>query len=201
MLATMLYGPRDIRFEDVPQPTIQKPTDAIILLAASCVCGSDLWPFRGLQDIRAPQAMGHEYCGVVIEVGSAVTTVKPGQFVVGSFCISDNTCPHCRYGFQSSCENVEFMTGAQAPLGSCTRKAGVTLLLISMFSACCSASRVCRLFCALEKSGSIDSAFAKHCRAPSRSCLAARTIPKLLQLDLSSGTSTKAARNLRSAAA
>lgn len=115
MLATMLYGPGDIRFENVPEPRIEKPTDAIIRLAASCVCGSDLWPFRGLQPVSAPQAMGHEYCGVVLEVGSAVTSVKPGQFVVGSFCISDNTCPHCRYGFQSSCENIEFMRGAQAP--------------------------------------------------------------------------------------
>jgi len=61
-------------------------------------------------------AMGHEYCGVVEEVGSAVVTVRPGQFVVGSFCISDNTCPHCRFGFQSSCEQGEFMSGAQAPL-------------------------------------------------------------------------------------
>src|SRR5699024_1660823 len=62
-----------------------------------------------------PAHMGHEYCGVVVEVGSDVKSVKPGQFVVGSFCLSDNTCPHCRFGFQSSCENVEFMTGAQAP--------------------------------------------------------------------------------------
>ncbi|MFG6083456.1 zinc-dependent alcohol dehydrogenase family protein [Paracoccus litorisediminis] len=116
MLATMLYGPGDLRFEEVPEPRIEKPTDAIIRLAASCVCGSDLWPFRGLQDVKAPQAMGHEYCGVVVEVGSAVTSVRPGQFVVGSFCISDNTCPHCRFGFQSSCENIEFMKGAQAPL-------------------------------------------------------------------------------------
>jgi threonine dehydrogenase-like Zn-dependent dehydrogenase len=61
-------------------------------------------------------AMGHEYCGIVEEVGSAVRTVRPGQFVVGSFCLSDNTCPHCRFGFQSSCEQREFMTGAQAPL-------------------------------------------------------------------------------------
>ena len=60
-------------------------------------------------------AMGHEYCGVVEEVGSAVTSVKPGQFVIGSFCISDNTCPHCRRGFQSSCVQREFMSGAQAP--------------------------------------------------------------------------------------
>lgn len=115
MKATVLYGPGDIRFEDVPEPVIQKPTDAIIRLAASCVCGSDLWPYRGLQSQTEPTHMGHEYCGVVVEVGSAVKTVKPGQFVVGSFALSDNTCPHCRHGFQSSCEQREFMSGAQAP--------------------------------------------------------------------------------------
>src|SRR5579871_4861023 len=116
MKATMLYGPRDIRCEDVAEPKIQKPTDAIIRLSATCICGSDLWPFRGLNEVKSPLAMGHEYCGVVEEVGGAVTTVRPGQFVVGSFCISDNTCPHCRFGFQSSCEQREFMSGAQAPL-------------------------------------------------------------------------------------
>lgn len=116
MLATMLYGPGDVRVEETPEPRIQLPTDAIIRLSASCICGSDLWPFRGLQSINAPMAMGHEYCGIVEEVGNAVTSVRPGQFVVGSFCISDNTCPHCRYGFQSSCEQREFMSGAQAPL-------------------------------------------------------------------------------------
>ncbi|MFO1143046.1 MAG: zinc-dependent alcohol dehydrogenase family protein [Amaricoccus sp.] len=115
MLATVLHAPGDIRFEEVPEPTILKPTDAIIKLAATCVCGSDLWPYRGLQPVDSPQHMGHEYCGVVVEVGSEVKTVKPGQFVVGSFCISDNTCPHCRHGFQSSCEQREFMSGAQAP--------------------------------------------------------------------------------------
>jgi threonine dehydrogenase-like Zn-dependent dehydrogenase len=116
MKATMLYGSRDVRCEEVAEPKILKPTDAIIRLSATCVCGSDLWPFRGLNPVKAPMAMGHEYCGVVEEVGSAVTTVRPGQFVVGSFCISDNTCPHCRFGFQSSCEQREFMSGAQAPL-------------------------------------------------------------------------------------
>jgi len=116
MRGTMLYGPRDVRFEDVPEPKIIKPTDAIIRLSATCICGSDLWPFRGLNDVAAPMAMGHEYCGIVEEVGSDVKSVRPGQFVVGSFCISDNTCPHCRFGFQSSCEQREFMTGAQAPL-------------------------------------------------------------------------------------
>jgi threonine dehydrogenase-like Zn-dependent dehydrogenase len=116
MRATLLYGPRDVRCEEVAEPKIQKPTDAIIRLSASCICGSDLWPFRGLNPVKAPLAMGHEYCGIVEEVGSEVETVRPGQFVVGSFCISDNTCPHCRFGFQSSCVQREFMSGAQAPL-------------------------------------------------------------------------------------
>ncbi len=115
MKGTVLYGPRDVRFEEREEPRILNPTDAVIRLAASCVCGSDLWPYRGLQPIPEPMAMGHEYCGIVEQVGSAVTSVKPGQFVVGSFCISDNTCPHCRRGFQSSCVQREFITGAQAP--------------------------------------------------------------------------------------
>ena len=116
MKATMLYGKNDVRFEDVAEPVIQKPTDAIIRLAASCVCGSDLWPYRGDQPMEGPMAMGHEYCGVVEAVGDDVKNVKVGQFVVGSFVLSDNTCPHCNHGFQSSCEQREFMTGAQAPL-------------------------------------------------------------------------------------
>src|SRR5208337_2102111 len=100
MLGTILYGARDVRCEEVPEPKLLHPTDAVIRLSATCICGSDLWPYRGLDDVASPMAMGHEYCGVVEEVGSAVTTVRPGQFVVGSFCISDNTCPHCRFGFQ-----------------------------------------------------------------------------------------------------
>jgi len=115
MKATILYGPRDVRFEERDEPKILKTTDAIIRLSATCVCGSDLWPYRGIQNISQPTAMGHEYCGVVEEVGTAVKTVKPGQFVIGSFCISDNTCPNCRAGYQSGCQNLEFMTGAQAP--------------------------------------------------------------------------------------
>ena len=115
MLATILHKPGDIRCEEVADPTIQFPTDAIIKLSATCICGSDLWPYRGLQEVSGPMHMGHEYCGIVVEVGREVRTVRPGQFVVGSFCISDNTCPHCKFGFQSSCEHREFMTGAQAP--------------------------------------------------------------------------------------
>ncbi|SOC14467.1 alcohol dehydrogenase catalytic domain-containing protein [Rhodobacter maris] len=115
MYATVMHGPGDVRYERVEDPKILKPTDAIIKLAATCICGSDLWPYRGANPIDAPMHMGHEYCGVVVEVGSEVRSVKPGQFVVGSFCLSDNTCPHCQFGFQSSCERREFMTGAQAP--------------------------------------------------------------------------------------
>ncbi|NUO63686.1 MAG: zinc-dependent alcohol dehydrogenase family protein [Gemmatimonadaceae bacterium] len=116
MKATILYGTRDVRFETRDDPKILKPTDAILRLAATCVCGSDLWPYRGAQPIDGPTPMGHEYCGVVEEVGSAVNNVKKGQFVIGSFATSDNTCPNCQHGYQSSCVNREFMLGAQAPL-------------------------------------------------------------------------------------
>ena len=115
MYATVLHGPGDIRFEQVEDPKILAPTDAIIQLSATCICGSDLWPYRGIQAHDRPMHMGHEYCGTVIEVGSEVRSVRPGQFVVGSFCLSDNTCPHCQFGFQSSCMQREFMSGAQAP--------------------------------------------------------------------------------------
>lgn len=116
MRATILYGARDVRSEEREDPKILKPTDAIIRLSATCVCGSDLWPYRGADAIDQPMPMGHEYCGIVEEVGSEVKTVKPGQFVIGSFATSDNTCPHCQYGYQASCQHREFMTGAQASL-------------------------------------------------------------------------------------
>jgi threonine dehydrogenase-like Zn-dependent dehydrogenase len=116
MRGAVLYGPRDIRFEDRETPKIVEPADAVIRIALTCVCGSDLWPYRGLQPIDGPTPMGHEYCGIVEEVGSAVKSIKPGQFVVGSFATSDNTCPHCLYGYQSSCVHREFMNRAQAPV-------------------------------------------------------------------------------------
>src|SRR5438477_5837640 len=115
MQGTMLYGPRDVRFEDRPEPKITKPTDAIISLSATCICGSDLWPYRGIQPIAEPTAMGHEYCGIVEEVGKEVRDIKRGQFVVGSFATSDNTCVICQHGYQSSCVQREFMNTAQAP--------------------------------------------------------------------------------------
>jgi threonine dehydrogenase-like Zn-dependent dehydrogenase len=115
MEATVLYGARDVRFEDRPEPTIIEPTDAVIHLPFTCICGSDLWPYRGIQPVSSPAAMGHEYCGFVEEVGRGVTSVKPGQFVIGSFFASDNTCPHCRHGYQTSCQHFEPVVGAQAP--------------------------------------------------------------------------------------
>jgi threonine dehydrogenase-like Zn-dependent dehydrogenase len=116
MKGAVLYGPRDVRFEHRDNPTITKPTDAIIRISVTCICGSDLWPYRGINPITEPTPMGHEYCGIVEEVGSAVRSIKPGQFVIGSFFASDNTCPNCRYGYQSGCMNKEFVGGAQAPL-------------------------------------------------------------------------------------
>lgn len=115
MRGTVLYGPFDVRFEEREDPRILEPTDAVIRNAATCVCGSDLWPYRGLQPIDRPTPMGHEYCGFVEEVGSAVQSVKPGQFVVGSFATSDNICPHCRHGYHSSCQRREWVSTAQAP--------------------------------------------------------------------------------------
>src|SRR6266853_3869913 len=115
MRGAVLYGPRDVRFEERETPKIVKPTDATIRISATCVCGSDLWPYRGIQPIAQPTPMGHEYCGIVEEVGCAVTSIKPGQFVIGSFAASDNTCPHCRAGYQTSCAHRQWVVGAQAP--------------------------------------------------------------------------------------
>ena len=115
MKGAVLHGARDVRFEQQEDPKLIEPTDAIIRMSATCVCGSDLWPYRGVQPIDGPTPMGHEYCGIVEEVGPAVRSIRRGQFVVGSFATSDNTCPNCRYGYQSSCVQREFMTRAQAP--------------------------------------------------------------------------------------
>jgi threonine dehydrogenase-like Zn-dependent dehydrogenase len=114
MRGAVLYGAKDVRFEEVPVPDIRQPTDAIIRISAACVCGSDLWPYRGISPVDRPTAMGHEYCGIVEDVGSAVRSVKRGQFVIGSFFASDNTCPNCQAGYQSSCQHRELVGGAQA---------------------------------------------------------------------------------------
>ena len=116
MRGAVLHAPGDIRVEDRDRPTIVEPTDAILRLSAACVCGSDLWPYRGIEKVDGPAPMGHEYVGIVEDVGDQVSTVKPGEFVVGSFFASDNTCEICRAGYQSSCvHRVSIGTlGAQA---------------------------------------------------------------------------------------
>src|SRR5215203_5290110 len=116
MQGTVLYGPRDVRYEEIPDPTIVEQTDALIRMPLTCVCGSDLWPYRGIEPIDGPTPMGHEYVGIVEEVGSEVRLIEPGQFVVGSFFASDNTCEICRAGYQSSCIHRQpgAPTGAQA---------------------------------------------------------------------------------------
>jgi len=116
MKGTVLYGPRDVRCEERPDPKIVEPTDAILRLPATCICGSDLWPYRGIDPVTRPAPMGHEYAGFVEEVGSEVKHIRPGQFVVGTFFASDNTCEICRSGYQTSCVNRQpgAPTGAQA---------------------------------------------------------------------------------------
>jgi threonine dehydrogenase-like Zn-dependent dehydrogenase len=114
MRGAVIHGPGDVRIEDLPEPVLLAPTDAIIRLSATCVCGSDLWDFRGTNPVTEPHPMGHEYVGIVEAVGDAVETVKPGQFVVGSFATSDNICPICLAGYQSHCVHREFVGSAQA---------------------------------------------------------------------------------------
>src|ERR1700744_2765150 len=116
MRGVIINGPKNISVEDRADPTIEQPTDAIIRLAATCVCGSDLWPYRGIEPIEGPGPMGHEYAGVVEETGPEVQNIKPGDFVIGSFMASDGTCAICQAGYQSRCAHVEYVGtgGAQA---------------------------------------------------------------------------------------
>src|SRR5437660_12484368 len=123
MRGVVMYTAGDVRVEEREDPKIIEPTDAIIRLSATCICGSDLWPYRGAEPVdHLP--MGHEYVGVVEEIGSAVKTMKPGDFVVGSFVISDNTCEICRAGFQSKCVHAEFV---HAGIGTQAEKARIPL--------------------------------------------------------------------------
>lgn len=114
MRATTIHGAGDIRVEEVPDPVLKKPTDAIIKVTAGCICGSDLWPYRGENPIRRGSTIGHECIGVVEEVGSEVASFKPGDFVVVPFCHCDNTCVHCRAGVQSACVNLGMTSSGQA---------------------------------------------------------------------------------------
>ena len=116
MRAVVLHAPRDVRVDEIDKPAIVEPTDAIIRVTAACICGSDLWPYRGLEDVNGPSPMGHEYVGVVDEVGDGVHEIRVGDLVVGSFVASDNTCEICRSGFQSRCVDQVMMgsIGTQA---------------------------------------------------------------------------------------
>jgi len=114
MRATIMHAPGDVRVDQTPRPTVQHPTDAVIQVVAACVCGSDLWPYRGADDVAEPRPMGHEYVGIVEEIGADVRTVEIGDFVVGSFFASDNTCEICRSGYQTGCVQRQGVGGAQA---------------------------------------------------------------------------------------
>ncbi|KHK98773.1 IMP dehydrogenase [Microbacterium mangrovi] len=118
MYGAVIHAPGDVRYEHREDPRLQQPTDAIIRLTASCVCGSDLWDYRGINPVTQPTPMGHEYVGIVEQVGAAVHNVKVGDFVVGSFFASDNTCEICQAGYQSRCMHLEFVGagGAQSEL-------------------------------------------------------------------------------------
>jgi threonine dehydrogenase-like Zn-dependent dehydrogenase len=118
MRGAVMHGPGDVLVGERDDPRIVEPTDAVIRLSATCVCGSDLWPYRGIEAIEGPVPMGHEYVGIVEAVGRDVSTIRPGQFVVGSFFASDNTCEICQAGYQSSCIHRELMgaIGTQAEL-------------------------------------------------------------------------------------
>lgn len=101
MKAAVLSGPRDLSVDEVPDPTLVAPTDAVVRITASCICGSDLWHYRGVTAKRG--RIGHEFVGVVEEVGSEVGTVRPGDLVIAPFLISCGTCPPCRSGWPPSC--------------------------------------------------------------------------------------------------
>jgi threonine dehydrogenase-like Zn-dependent dehydrogenase len=117
MRVTTIHAAGDIRLEERPDPTLEAPTDAVIKITAGCICGSDLWPYRGENPITAGSTIGHEMVGVVEEVGSQVRSFRPGDFVVVPFCTCDNTCPHCANGAQSACVNSGFTTGGQGEYG------------------------------------------------------------------------------------
>lgn len=124
MRATTIHAPGDIRVSDVPDPVLGSPTDAIVKVVAGCICGSDLWPYRGENDIDAGSTIGHECVGVVEEVGGEVSSFKPGDFVIVPFDHCDNTCAHCRGGMQAACDNLGFTASGQAEYALVTQAEG-----------------------------------------------------------------------------
>ena len=124
MRVTTIHAPGDIRLEERPRPEISAPTDAVIKITAGCICGSDLWPYRGANEITPGDTIGHEMVGVIEEVGSEVRSFAPGDFVIVPFCTCDNTCPNCRNGAHSACRNGGFTTGGQGEYGLVTQAEG-----------------------------------------------------------------------------
>lgn len=124
MRATTIHGPGDIRFSEVSDPTVQKPTDAIVRVVSACICGSDLWPYRGENPIEPGSTIGHECVGVVEEVGPDVRSFRPGDFVIVPFDHADNTCPHCQVGMHSVCDHLGFTVSGQAELARVTQAEG-----------------------------------------------------------------------------
>jgi threonine dehydrogenase-like Zn-dependent dehydrogenase len=111
MKAAVIYDAWDVRVEEVPDPAVQRPTDALVQVVASCVCGSDLWRYRGVSKVEEPSRIGHEFVGVVAEVGAEVRTVRPGDFVIAPFAVSDGACPHCANGVHTSCSRGSWWGG------------------------------------------------------------------------------------------
>ncbi|MET0475754.1 MAG: alcohol dehydrogenase catalytic domain-containing protein [Mycobacterium sp.] len=105
MKATLMYGAGDVRVEDVPDPTLHESTDAVVRVVRSCICGSDLWPYGSMPTNEKGRRMGHEFLGVVEDVGSEVSGLKAGDLVVAPFLWADNTCDFCQQGLQSSCRH------------------------------------------------------------------------------------------------
>ncbi|GAA4986883.1 zinc-dependent alcohol dehydrogenase family protein [Kitasatospora paranensis] len=108
MRATVIHGPNDIRIEEVPDAAVRRPTDAVVRVVNACICGSDLWAYRGVASRVAGQRIGHEFLGVVEEVGAQVRGFRPGDFVVAPFVWSDGTCDFCREGLHTSCPEGGF---------------------------------------------------------------------------------------------
>ncbi len=129
MKATLIYRAGDVRVVQVPDPVLRQPTDAIVRIVRTCICGSDLHPYHNKPASRQGSPMGHEFLGVVVDLGSDVASLRKGDLVVASFAFQDNTCEFCREGLQTSCRQGGFFSGAQAELILVPQAAGTLVTL------------------------------------------------------------------------
>jgi len=136
MRATVIHGPGDVRLEDRPDPTIQSLGDAVVQVVRTCVCGSDLWPYRGIQQTTAPHPIGHEFTGVVEATGAEVSTVQVGDFVIAPFTGSGGTCVHCRNGITNSCVSVSGAIPARTVRRSTAPRANTSRSPTAPWSRC-----------------------------------------------------------------